>query len=154
MSLAHGNLAVTLSELGRHAEAEVQLRTALEIAQETLVPEHPRIAGIKVNLAHALIERGRCQEMERDLRAIVTTPPPARLERERRVAAAHVVLGRCLVLRRQFAEAEHLLIAGYEMAVGPPRRERDLRRAAVALVSLYEATGRREMAAPYRAVIQ
>jgi serine/threonine-protein kinase len=151
LTVAYMNLAAALNAQRQYGAAERELRTALAISRAKLGPTHPRSAGIMVGIASALLNQGRCAEAEPMLREVLAAPAAGRAEPERRVGEAHVVLGRCMTARRSYPEAERLLLAAYAMFQGQPARERERREAARALVTLYEATGRRAEAERYRA---
>ena len=70
---------------------------------------------------------------------------------------AKSLLGECLLGQRTFADAEPLLLAGYEgmearEAFMPAYRKHELPAAADRLVQFYEATGKPETVAKWRSV--
>ncbi|GLY39611.1 hypothetical protein Amsp01_056350 [Amycolatopsis sp. NBRC 101858] len=67
--ISRGNLATTLSELGRLDEAEREHRVVFEASARVLGPEHPNTLISRNNLAHALRALGRLDEAEREHRA-------------------------------------------------------------------------------------
>ncbi|MGW1771326.1 tetratricopeptide repeat protein [Streptomyces sp. NPDC002104] len=65
------NIALTLQQLGRVAEAETELQTVLRERLRTLGAEHPDTLGSRDDLAFALQELGRLQEAESQCRAVL-----------------------------------------------------------------------------------
>jgi hypothetical protein len=66
-----------------------------------------------------------------------------------------VRLSRCLTAQRRFEEAEPLLLDAFEQLNQLPNgRPRDLQSAVLELVRLYEASGRPDQTAAWRARLQ
>ena len=58
------NLAITLGELGKHAEAEAMEREVLAARREVLGPRHPDTLATMGNLADTLRALGKHAEAE------------------------------------------------------------------------------------------
>ena len=58
----HDNLGAVLNAQGRYAEAEVELRRALDLRLDQLGPEHVEVASSRMRLALALLEQDRAEE--------------------------------------------------------------------------------------------
>jgi hypothetical protein len=68
------------------------------------------------------------------------------------VATTKALLGNSLVVQRRFADAEAVLLsARRDLDVQPQPSARDVKATITGLVQLYEAWGKREAAAAYRA---
>lgn len=70
------------------------------------------------------------------------------------LASSEAVLGACLVALRRFAEAEPLLLRSHGVYTTNYRHDPDVRGILGDLVSLYDAWGKPEKAAQYRAILK
>ncbi|HEU4629270.1 MAG TPA: serine/threonine-protein kinase [Gemmatimonadaceae bacterium] len=145
-------LADLLRERGRYDEAERLARASLALRQALQGGAGSDVAQGLQGLARVLCDRGRYAEADslyRRALAMYQQPPG---EQADGVALTRTLLGSCLVAQRRYAEAEPLLLESYVAhARGSAARRPVARQAAAALVALYEAWGRPERAAEYRA---
>jgi serine/threonine-protein kinase len=132
--------------------AVTQSRSVLALRGKTLPDTHPIVAASLNVLGRALLGQGRAQDAEPLLRDSLTL-------RRRTLPAGHwllynseSVLGECLLAEGRIAEAEPLVLVAYERlheTLGPAH-ERTVE-ALHRVVRLFEASGRPERAADYRA---
>ena len=69
------NLAVSLSNQGKHAEAETILHEVLGVRKRVIGAEHPDTLGTASNLANALDGQGRLAEAEQHVLAALSQAP-------------------------------------------------------------------------------
>jgi tetratricopeptide (TPR) repeat protein len=135
-------------------EAEDIHREALAMRRKLLGQEHPLVAISLFNLADVLCDEGKLAEAEPLVRECLSIRE-RRIPDQWRVFSTRSLLGGILLARRQYAEAEPLLVSGYE---GMRQREEKIsadgkmhpKEALERLVQLYEATGQPEKAAEYK----
>jgi hypothetical protein len=120
-----------------------------------LPPDHPSIAGSLIGLGHALHAAGHDAEAE----SLVQAGLELRRQRYGKdhwlVAHAESSLGSCLAAQGRYAEAEPFLRNGYrrmQAVEGVPTRLR--RESLDRLVALYEAWGKPDEAAAWRAAVR
>jgi tetratricopeptide (TPR) repeat protein len=150
---------------GRYVEAAALYREALDVVRETRGPDHPETLRVMSELAWALIvgEDG-LDEAESLLREALPKQQRVHewLERERWLdpkaprdpARTSYRLGVCLLRMARYADAEPYLGAAYEqfgVGAGWDTEELDV---LSALVELYDAWGKPEKAAEYRALLR
>lgn len=148
--LATSHLAHDLNSLGDARRAESAAREALALFRQA--PSDRSVVTALVALSHALIAQRRLDEAVPHLREALTIfdgQVPIRFQWMK--GEVQSSLGSALASQGQPAEAEKLLLAGYESlrearATPPPR----LRLAIERLVSFFVATGRPENAASWR----
>ena len=148
------DLADLLRRHRRLDEAETIYRQALAISQRWLGDEHPTVATTLESLAEVLRDQGKLAEAEPLARRCVSIREK-KLPGNWRTFAARSLLGSILLAQNNYAEAEPLLVSGYEgMKQGqdkiPARSKPRLKEPLERLVRLYEATGRGEKAAECR----
>jgi len=147
-------LVLILAEAGRTAEAEAEAKGAVEFLEGL----RPRMPVLELNVrqlwAMVVLEDGRAEEAEGMLRAIVKGRIAAGAKGDHwLVGEARSLLGACLAEEGKYEEAEPLVVGGYEVmrkGIGETAYETQmgLRR----VVALYEAWGKPEEAAKYRAL--
>jgi eukaryotic-like serine/threonine-protein kinase len=146
------NLATLLADKGDHAAAEPLFRRSLGLRRKLLPAGHLHIGHSLLGLGRLLLERGEAAAAEQALGEAVAIfrakLPPGNWM----IADAESVLGGSLAARRRYAEAEPLLAASYSV-LRDARGDSNLRteQARERLIKLYEAWGKPEKAAPYRA---
>ena len=99
----------TYQALGLYAEAETQLRTALEIQQRLLPNEHPDLIIFRNSLAELLIHTGQQAEAEQHLRVALESARRRWEAPQEQFATILNNLGLVLQARGAYDEAEALL---------------------------------------------
>jgi eukaryotic-like serine/threonine-protein kinase len=144
-------LAVALQHRGEYNEAEALFRRAVEIYRQSLGERH-RFTGVALcNLAHLLFATGDLDAARAHFREGLSILEEVHPENHQELAHNRVRFGAVLVALRRFAEAEALLLRGYQTLEAQLGVEHTrTRQAAERLVELYEAWGRTEQGEPYR----
>jgi serine/threonine protein kinase/tetratricopeptide (TPR) repeat protein len=151
---SRGNLALDYESLGRGAEAEHLQRDVLASRRKTVKPDSPLLAGDLAALGRNLLMQSRCSEAEPLLREALAIRAKATPDDWTRYDAMSL-LGGALLGRRRSAEAEPLMVAGYEgmklreARIPVPDQVR-LREAAERMVRLYEERGKKNESARWR----
>jgi len=146
-------LGAVLAELGDLPTAEELLREAVAI-QRSLWPQgHPTLAGTLTVFGGVLTRAGKAAEAEPLLREALGIRQQAMPAGHWLIANTSSALGACLTTLQRFEEAEPLLLDGYAalQAQRGPRDQRT-RQTLDRLIALYEAWGKPERAAEYRAL--
>jgi tetratricopeptide (TPR) repeat protein/tRNA A-37 threonylcarbamoyl transferase component Bud32 len=152
--LIRSNLADNYESLGRWAEAEGLLRETLARRRKAEKPDSPHVAGDLAQLGRDLLMQSQWAESESLLRECVQICERSLAEDRKRYDALSL-LGWSLTGQGRYAEAESLVVSGYEgmkereSRVAMPNRSR-LREAAVRVIRLYEAWGKPEQAAAWK----
>ena len=146
------NLGIVLQRQGRLEEAETLLRETISIDRRRLAEDHPELATSLHNLAQLLLRMDRPMDAEALYAEAVEIYRQAYPEGHWKQMRSQAGLAKCLMARGSFQEAEALLLEGHGFlrqtqgeAATPTRETAD------DLVALYEAWGRPEQAARYRA---
>jgi tetratricopeptide (TPR) repeat protein len=148
------NLAVILQRQRKLDAAEAMLRDALAKRRELLGNEHPDVAASLEQLAEVLREEAKLDEVEPLLRECLSI-------REKKLPdgwptfSARSAMGENLMARKQYAEAEPLLISGYNGLSEPEARipaanKPRLQKAAERLIRFYEETAQPDKAAEWK----
>jgi serine/threonine protein kinase len=149
------NLAAAYRAAGRTAEAIALHDETLKLRKLKLGPDHPDTLQTRTNLASAYDAAGRFAESEPILRHCLKS-------REKVQPGDWITfntrsqLGGCLLGQKKYAEAERLILEGYEglkarEAKIPASGKSRLLEAAERVVRLYEAWGKPEQAAAWKA---
>jgi eukaryotic-like serine/threonine-protein kinase len=157
----HPSLASTLALHGRYlqrayrwADAEAPLREALEIHRRLLGPNSLGVATSDIDVGFDLAMLGSYREAEMLDRDAIRIFQANFDDHNAMVVMAHDHLAEALRGQGQFAQAESLLLAGYERFKKPNAVTKNwLGHVLNALVRLYEAEGRLDEAAKYRALL-
>jgi Flp pilus assembly protein TadD len=141
-----------LADAGRDAEAEVLLRDALAQQEALLDANHEGTAITRMALADVLIRRGdggdALAQAARAEAALLATLGDAHWL----TAMASSIHGAALALEERDAEAEALLISGYErLAADPAAVPLAVEQARLRVLAYYEAAGDRDAMARYGA---
>jgi eukaryotic-like serine/threonine-protein kinase len=165
----HPVVATTLNSLShvfsaerRFDEAAAALQEALAIARPALGSEHQLVAIYAINLAAVQLLRNQAASAEDLLREalLIRAHAPGIVPSRRRtitdddwsVVRTKALLGATLVAQQRYGEAEAILLeARRDLDMQPQRSPRDVTATITGLVQLYEAWGKRETAAAYRA---
>jgi tetratricopeptide (TPR) repeat protein len=140
-------LADTYASLDRYDDAERWFAQLLDIQRRTTGPEHQQTLLTMTNLGWTRLQQGRYADAERlfsDVAVVLTRTMADSWERFN----VESMLGASLSGQRRFADAEPLLVSGYEgMATRKPasnpnlRSRFTLREAGAAVLRLYDAWG-------------
>ena len=147
------NLAHPLREQGKYDQAASLLHEALRIARPALGDEHPLVAMYMVNLARVHLAQGNARAAEPLLQQALRVRRRAYPENDWRIGATKSLLGASLTALGRYAEAEPLLVDAQGVLKHIPGPQgREAKATLTRLVALYEAWGRPEKAAAYRAL--
>jgi serine/threonine protein kinase/tetratricopeptide (TPR) repeat protein len=151
------NLARAYETLGRWAEAEALRRDNLARRRKAVTPDSPFLAGDLAGLGSHLLKRSRWSEAEPLLRECLAIQEKAMPDDWSRFNAMSL-LGGVLLAQGQYAEAEPLLVRGYEgmmvrQARIPASNKPRLLEAAERIVRLYEAWGRPDKATEWKSKV-
>jgi tetratricopeptide (TPR) repeat protein len=120
------NRALVLTSAGRYAEAEVDVRRALDLRERLLPPDHPDIATTRTNLGVVLDDLGRIDEALAIYDRVLAEREQALGPEHPRVAALLTNSSQLLAARGQPELALPRIrraIAIYEAALGPHHPE-------------------------------
>lgn len=159
--VSKSNLADLLRISGRLEDAAALLRQVIEERRRLYEGDTPRNALDLSSLAYILGTRGDLAGAEasyREALAVYLRTLPAE---SWDVARTRISLGVAMERQKKYAEAEPILLAGYEGSVGKPEVSEGLRAALIQrIVRLYESwdaaepgTGKAEKAAEWRAKV-
>jgi len=149
------NLAVLLRDracVADRREAEDLFTKSVQVARSALGDSHPDVALSEAQFGIFLVRTGRLDEGERRVREALRILESAHQPGHFQIDMTRSMLGECLTTRGRYEDAERLLVDAYEAlrdklgeGAGVTRRARK------SVVGLYEAWGRPDRAAPYRA---
>jgi tetratricopeptide (TPR) repeat protein len=142
-------------EAGRFASAEPLYRAALEAVRKKGTKSPTRIPTLLSSLGGTLLKQQKCAEAEPLLRESKTIYEQVQPDIWRTFQTKSM-LGESFLGQKKYAEAEPLLLSGYEgmkrrEQTMPPDRNITLREAIERVVQLYEAWGKPEKAAVWKA---
>jgi tetratricopeptide (TPR) repeat protein len=148
------DLASVYQARGDSPRAEAMLRDVLAARRKRLGGAHPEVGHTLAALGPSVLKQGRWSEAEAMLReglAILKAKRPDEWSR----FDTQVWLGACLLAQQKYAEAEPLLLAGYEglkqrEARIPMSSRNRLAEAGAQLVQLYQAWDKPEQARQWR----
>lgn len=148
------NQAISLYRQGRYAESQDRITETEKIYLGSYGPSYDQYPTVLIFKGLILDKTGRAQEGERILREALKLRVESLPREHFWVAVAKGALGESLTTQKRYVEAESLLDESYASLnerLGPrdPRTSEAARR----LASLYEAWGKPEQAAKYRALI-
>jgi eukaryotic-like serine/threonine-protein kinase len=149
------NLALLLRDKGEYDQAIALFHEGAEIDRKTLGPEHPDVANRMSNLAKTLVLKGElkpAEELYREAIEILLHTFPGK---SWRVATVRLLLGECLKDEKNYRESELLMLEAFPIikesfGIDHPRTQA----AAKYLADLYEAWGKPEQAAIYKAMVK
>ena len=151
------NLGVAYEGVGRWADAEPMCASKLAHHRKTEPPDSPVVASDLAVLALNLQKQAKWQEAEAPLRECLGIRAKAMPDGWLRFNTIGQ-LGEVLLGQARYAEAEPLVIQGYEQmkareATIPPAGKSRLSEAATRVVRMYEAWGKPETAARWKATL-
>jgi serine/threonine protein kinase/tetratricopeptide (TPR) repeat protein len=147
------NVAFFLVDKGDYERAEEMTRKSLELNRKLLGDDHPRVADSLVQLGDLLLRRGEVGEAgelaERSLAIYRAALPSDHVK----IAGAESLLGAVRTAQGRFEEAQTLLVGSYEQMVRQKERAPERLRGLQRVIAFYDARGRRDEAARYRALL-
>lgn len=143
-----GRLESMLAELGKPEDLVNLQEYSMERARKLFGPASPGTASARASLGLTLIKRGQWSEAERILRECLAIREKSEPDAWT-TFNARSLLGGSLLGQKKFAEAEPMIITGYEgikarVGKGPPGSEYRLAEAAERVHQLYEAWGKKD----------
>ena len=148
-------LAGALRLEGKLAEAEARGEEALAISRPALGRDHPTVARQEVGLARVYLDQGRPAAARTLLLHVLAVQRKSYAADDWRLGATESLLGAAETRLSRFAEAEPYLLHAFELLPATPDSEapkaREARDNLSRLVALYQAWGRPEKVALYRA---
>ena len=148
------NVAFELRDLGQYAEAEQLFDTVLDRAREQLGPNHPNVATALKNLAVLYSRAGNHAKAESLFREVLKIQRKTFPERHWEIASTKGLLGANLMAVRRYERAEPLLLECYSVFKEQLGEHHDATNSALRRVGdLYQAWGKPETAAEYRAML-
>jgi serine/threonine protein kinase/tetratricopeptide (TPR) repeat protein len=148
------NLARVLAATGRYGEAERLYREAIAIWRKEVGDVHPRLGVETSNLAQMLAEKGDAAEAERLHREACSIFQTVHGDHHWMTAYCRSRYGGFLVEQGRYGEAEALLLAAHAVLRDTLGEEHERTLMATKhLVRLYEALGKPERAAEFRALL-
>ena len=152
---AINNLAGLLQDQDRLREAEPLTREALEGLRRTLGTEHPSTLLLLNNLATLQVELGRAQDAEVLYTELLETAQQTLTEDHWMTLVFKRNYGKCLTALHQYERAEALLLHSYEGLKQTLSAEHEhTHKTLKIIVELYEAWGKSDQAAEYRAKLE
>jgi eukaryotic-like serine/threonine-protein kinase len=143
-------LAVHLIENGKPDDAEPILRELLATQRRVLPKHHPWLADSLQKLGGVLATSDRAGDAEPLF--VEALAIRRKLDSRDDVGEAESLLGSCLMTLGRYAEAEPLLLSGYEKLVADSgARSRRAKRATDRVIDFYDASGMPEEATRWRA---
>jgi hypothetical protein len=151
----HSNLAMAYLAAGQLAQAEPLLRTVVERAREKPGPGELRLDHATANLGLCLFRGAKWTEAETVLRESLALREQSQPEGWE-MFDTKSLLGGALRAQGRYADAEPLVVSGYEgmkahEAAIPPRARGRVSEAGERVVQLYQAWGKPDQAAQWRA---
>ena len=141
-----------LRDEGKLAEAEPFAREALALKTQQSGERSVEVATLQLGLARILLLQDRPVDAEALARASLSIRAE-KLAGQWRYFSSQAFLARALALQGRRVEAEPLLVEACTR-MQPSGPEKNVRQAIEWLIELYEADGRGELAAPWRARLQ
>jgi serine/threonine protein kinase/tetratricopeptide (TPR) repeat protein len=137
---------------GELERAEELFRECIAIRERLYGKQHHQVASAKAGLGEVLVVMGRNEEAIPTLNEAIEILE-AKSE-PRHQATPRAYLGGALIALGKFAEAESLLLASYSIMTSLQYSPYHRKRVHQYLIDLYEAWGKPEKAAPYRAKLR
>ncbi|MGD8451971.1 MAG: serine/threonine-protein kinase [Phycisphaerae bacterium] len=149
---AVSNLAMLLRDKGDLVEAERLAQEALTGFRQIVGPENRQTFVAWNNLASLMVERGRAAEAADEYTGLLEVAARVLPPEHYMVRVFRSGYGECLTALQRYEEAEALLLPVYEgLSTDVGARHQHTQRTVERIVALYEAWGRPEQAATWRA---
>ena len=149
------NLATLLDAKGDYEAGEAMQRQALAIQREQLGEDHRQVGASLNNLATMLYHKGRYSEAEKLQRQAIAIYQKSLKPEHWMIHRSRSHLGDCLIKLKRYREAEEQLLAAYAgLKIARGEQHCVTRKAVSRLIELYEARGKSDQSASYRALLQ
>jgi serine/threonine-protein kinase len=149
------NLATLLAARGDYDGGEALQRQALAIQRKQLGEDHRHVGTSLNNLATILCHKGQCAEAENLQQQAIAIYQKSLKPEHWMIQRSRSHLGDCLTKLKRYSEAEEQLLVAYAGLKAVRGEQHALTRKTVSrLIELYEAWGKPDRAAPYRALPQ
>jgi tetratricopeptide (TPR) repeat protein len=148
------NLGTLLRDQKKLPEAQALFRQSLEIRKKIQGPKHPAVAKADHNLAGALRDEGKLDDAVQLQQQAVAIALEGLGPEHPDLAMYRSQLGSILTQLKRYDEAEQSLFAAYQVLEPQlAKGSRDSLLCARRLADLYDAWGKPEQAATYRALV-
>ena len=152
---AVNDLGSAALQQGRLDEAQAMFTRMLDVYRQVYGADHYLIGIATSNLASVLTERGQYREAERLYRQAIAIYERAQSPTHLNAGIGRIKLGRVLLRQGRLVEAEQESLAGYRILAGQVTPSVSwLQSARTDLAAIYDALGKPEDAARYRAEIE
>jgi eukaryotic-like serine/threonine-protein kinase len=149
------NLATLLDAKGDYKTGEALQRQALTIQRKQLGEDHRQVGMSLNNLATMLYHKGQYSEAEKLQRQAIAIYQKSLKPEHWMIQRSRSHLGDCLIKLKRYREAEEQLLAAYAgLKIARGERHALTRKTVSRLIELYEAWGKSDQAATYRALPQ
>lgn len=153
LTVTMNNLASLLSDKGDWAGCEALHRQTLAIRRKELGEDHHEVATSLNNIANVLYHNGQYAEAEKLQRQAIAIYQKSLKPEHWMIHRSRSHLGACLTKLKRYAEAEEQLLLAYAgLKAARGEQNETTRRTVSRLVELYEAWGKPDQAASYRAL--
>jgi len=153
LTVTMNNLASLLADKGDWAGCEALHRQALAIRRKELGEEHFEVGTSLNNIANVLYHKGQFAEAERMQRQAIAIYQKSLEPDHWMIHRSRSHLGACLLKLKRYREAEEQLLMAYAGLKTVRGEQHEMTRRAVSrLIELYEAWGKTDQAATYRAL--
>ncbi len=155
LTITMNNLASLLAAKGDWTGCEALHRQTLTIRRKELGEDHHEVATSLNNIAYVLFHKGQYAEAEQLQRQAIAIYQKSLEMNHWMIHRSRSHLGDCLTKLRRYAEAEEHLLAAYPVLKAARGAQHDSTRVTVTrLIRLYEAWGKPDQAAHYRALLK
>jgi len=151
VAMIQTNLGRLYNAMGDYARAEIEFRKALELLPKYFPADHYFPADAKFGLGLTLTRTNRAIEGEPYLREALATRKRIRPKGDATIYDTQSALGECLCAQQRFADAEPLLIEGYEgLKATVGEQNRHTIEARKRLANLYQGWGKADIAGRFQ----
>ena len=155
LAVTMSNLATLLDTRGDYKGGEALQRQAMAIQREQLGEDHRQVGMSLNNLATMLYRKGQYSEAEKLQRQAIDIYQKSLEPEHWMIHRSRSHLGDCLIKLKRYREAEEQLLAAYAgLKIARGEQHALTRKTVSRLIQLYEAWGKSDKAAPYRALPQ
>jgi serine/threonine-protein kinase len=149
------NLAALLNAKGDYKAGEALQRQALSIQRKEFGEDHRQVGMSLNNLASLLYHQGQYSEAEKLQQQAIAVYQKSLQPEHWMIQRSRSHLGACLTKLKRYREAEEQLLAAYAGLKASRGEQQALTRQTVSrLIELYDAWGKPDQGAPYRALPQ